>query len=342
MIRYQEFDTIPDQLLSTSPRDLHKLIGGPSLIHIAGNHERPIFISTLLHGNEHTGILAIQKLLQQRQTKNPLSRPITLLIGNTAAAATNQRLLPGQPDFNRIWTTEHASQPGHLVQRVVQLVTERNYFLCVDIHNNTGKNPLYSCISRLDDEHLSFAGLFAPTCIYFTQPASTQTVFLSDITAALTLECSHSGEQLGLDRATEFINSILHLKHLPARLTREVQVFHTVARLRIRPGVSFRLAQENKTRDDSHFVLRADIDKLNFSPSTDKTLLGTWSLENVLPLVIDDMQEGNGQKHDTALSLEDGEVYLRKGYYPAMFTRNEEVIEQDCLGYLMEEIIAKS
>ncbi|MFY9975774.1 MAG: peptidase M14, partial [Chromatiaceae bacterium] len=39
---------------------------------------------------------------------------------------------------------------------------------------------------------------------------------------------------------------------------------------------------------------------------------------------------------DRYFLLADGEVRLRQGVMPSMLTRSQEVIRQDCLGYLME------
>jgi hypothetical protein len=53
-----------------------------------------------------------------------------------------------------------------------------------------------------------------------------------------------------------------------------------------------------------------------------------------LPLQAKDEQ---GQDvSDRYFLLADGEVRLRQGVMPSMLTRNQEVIRQDCLGYLME------
>ncbi len=51
----QELHTLPAGLLETTPRDLEAVLGGPTLIHLPGDREPPLFISVLLHGNEPVG-----------------------------------------------------------------------------------------------------------------------------------------------------------------------------------------------------------------------------------------------------------------------------------------------
>jgi hypothetical protein len=56
---------IPDRLMEVLPEDLYRILPGPTLIHLPGEKPEPLLISILLHGNETTGFLAVQSLLQQ-------------------------------------------------------------------------------------------------------------------------------------------------------------------------------------------------------------------------------------------------------------------------------------
>ena len=54
---------LPDGFLESKATELYRLLDGPTLIHLPGKKERPLFVSTLLHGNETTGLKAIQEIL---------------------------------------------------------------------------------------------------------------------------------------------------------------------------------------------------------------------------------------------------------------------------------------
>jgi hypothetical protein len=96
-------DEIPNRLLEVSPAELHQVLPGPTLLRIPGEKEPSLFICTLLHGDEPTGFLAVQQLLNHyRRQEKPLPRSVWLFLGNIAAARKNVRHLHGQPDFNRI------------------------------------------------------------------------------------------------------------------------------------------------------------------------------------------------------------------------------------------------
>ena len=65
----------------------------------------------LLHGNEPTGLLAIQSLLQRYKDKI-LPRSLSIFFGNVSAASKRARRLDEQADYNRIWPgTELAECP---------------------------------------------------------------------------------------------------------------------------------------------------------------------------------------------------------------------------------------
>ncbi len=101
-----ETDILPDGILEAKATDLLELLGSPTLIHLQGEAKEPLFVSTLLHGNETTGFYAIQRLLNEYQDK-PLPRSVSIFIGNVEAAAVEQRRLDLQPDYNRVWPGTH-------------------------------------------------------------------------------------------------------------------------------------------------------------------------------------------------------------------------------------------
>ena len=93
---------LPPGILSRSASELHEVLEGPTLIHLLGERSAPLHVSVLLHGNETTGWSAVRGLLQDFGD-TPLPRSLSLFIGNVAAARSEQRVLSGQHDYNRVW-----------------------------------------------------------------------------------------------------------------------------------------------------------------------------------------------------------------------------------------------
>ena len=62
---FKVLNKIPHGLLDVDASDLLDLLGGPTLIHLEGKRKYALFVSIMLHGNEYTGLLVIQRLLKK-------------------------------------------------------------------------------------------------------------------------------------------------------------------------------------------------------------------------------------------------------------------------------------
>jgi hypothetical protein len=162
---------LPDDFLYASAGGLHQILPGPTLIHLPGRRTQPLFVSVLLHGNEDTGLKAVQSVLGNYRDRE-LPRALSLFIGNVQAAAQGQRHLESQPDYNRVWPgADSAELPEHaMMQEVVEQMRARRAFASIDIHNNTGINPHYGCVNRLEAPVLHLATLFSRVVVYFKRP----------------------------------------------------------------------------------------------------------------------------------------------------------------------------
>lgn len=119
---------IPDDFLNAKAEDLLDILKAPTLFHLEGVNPQPLFICTLLHGDETTGLYAVQRLLKKYRNE-PLPRAISLFIGNIAAARENQRRLDSQDDYNRIWPGSHHSDSAEkdMMQTVTNIMRKKNH-----------------------------------------------------------------------------------------------------------------------------------------------------------------------------------------------------------------------
>ena len=261
---------------SSAPADLWRHLPGPSLFVIAGREARPLFVSVLLHGNEDTGWRAVRQTLRDHRGAL-LPRPLLLFVGNVEAAKANVRTLPHQEDYNRTWPgAPRGDTPvARLMHEVVEIVRSAQPFASIDIHNNTGNNPHYACVSRLKNEtHLHLARLFGRTVVYFTRPLGVQSAALAGICPAVTVECGRAGPASGVAHAAEFVNAALALQHFPAHpvAAGDLDLMRTFAIIKVPPDASF-----SYDGADCDFRFRPDLDQLNFSelePGTDFGSLG--------------------------------------------------------------------
>ena len=326
-------ESIPEGLLECDATRLHEILAGPTLIHLPGRRTPPLFVSVLLHGNEDAGWLAARAILQQHR-ETPLPRALSLFIGNVEAARYHQRYLEHQADFNRIWedTPAVVQRPERAMARnVVDIMRERGIFACIDIHTNTGINPHYGCVRRLDHRFFHLAVLFSRTVVYFKKPDGVLVEAFADLCPAVTVECGKSGTVGGMEHAQRYIEASLHLADLPVHpvAAHDIDLFHTVAIVKVPSEATFGFGDEN-----CDICLNPDLDHMNFRELPAGTCLGHIRTGSHARLEIwDEIGRDLGERY---LRVEGGRIVTVQPVMPSMLTINKRAIRQDCLGYLME------
>ncbi len=325
-----ELNTLPEGLLALPVERLHERLEGPTLIHLPGRHERPLFVSVLLHGNEDTGWEAVRQLLKQYEQKT-LPRALSLFIGNVEAGRDGVRHVEGKPDYNRIWLGGESDE-AQMAQAIVARMQERNVFASIDIHNNTGLNPHYACINVLQQPFLQLATLFSRTIVYFTRPDTVQSMAFSKICPAVTVECGKAGLSHNTEHAIEFVEAALHLDHFPEHPVpnSDYELYHTVATVKVPQTVAFSFSDKN-----ADLIFPDDLDHMNFRKLPAGTELAHIVGERAR------LEAWNERGEDVAeryFDMDNGRLSLRLPMMPSMLTLNEEVIRQDCLCYLMEQL----
>jgi succinylglutamate desuccinylase len=326
-------DAIPDGFLDCRARDLHRVLGGPTLIELAGERGPPLFVSVLLHGNEDSGLAAIQSVLRSYQDR-PLPRSLMLLVGNVEAARHGLRRLDGQPDYNRIWPG--APNPGGTVEsRIMAEVharaVEHRVIAAIDLHNNTGRNPHYAVVCSLDPHTLGLAALFSRRAVCFRGIPGTQTASFAGLIPAITAECGQPGETANAEAGARLVDAALKLHDLQdARHQGEaLDLYHTLGVVRVRDEVSFAFGD-----GDAELLLDPAIDETNFRELKPGTILGETT--HLMPLRMID--EAGCDVADNYFEVGGGKLRLRKQAVPAMLTLDAKVVRQDCLCYLMEPL----
>lgn len=337
-------DHIPDGLLQCQAQELHRILPGPTLIQLPGRRMQPLFVSVLLHGNETTGLSAIQSLLAKYQLQE-LPRELCIFIGNVTAAEQGQRHLPTQLDYNRIWpypddTCMGKTPDQKMMRQIVDIMRERNVFASIDVHNNTGLNPHYGCINKLEPRFFHLATQFSRTVVYFTRPKGVQSLAFSDLCPAVTVECGKPDQPNGTAHAAEFIHACLNLSELPSHpvAAHDMDLYHTVATVSVPEHIQIHFDGENGDeiqQDEIRFL--SDLDHLNFHELAAGINLGFVNpAQTDIPLqVIDEQGEDVTQRF---FRVHEGQLQTAREVMPSMFTLDTEVIRQDCLGYLMERM----
>lgn len=322
---------LPKGFFEIKSQNIKKIFPKPSLIYLKGSKQEPLFISILLHGNEYSGLIIMQNILKKYVDNLP--RPIWLMIANVNAAEKNCRYLEGQVDFNRAWpsTLMQENATTRLMQETFDIVSKDGLFAFVDIHNNTGISPHYSCITNVNKDNMYLAALFNHFAITFKWPKGVSTMAFDNICPAVILECSKPGNTVAIEHAVSLIDGLLHLDHFPKKTFSEhdLQLVETFATIKVSNGVSFDFGINENV--DLYFDF--NFEKLNFSEIKKGTVIAHTKVTK--PLIA--LNQKGKDIADEVFSIKNNKVYVNKTYIISMITSEKKIIAQDCLCYLLED-----
>ena len=225
------------------------------------------------------------------------------------------------------------SQEAKVMQEIVDEMQSRNLFASIDIHNNTGLNPHYACINKVENQFLRLASLFGPTVVYFLTPKGVQSMAFSEMCPAVTLECGKVDSESGIAHTLEFLDAVLHMKEIPNEplAPQDIHLFHTIARVKVPHDVSFSFSDSS-----ADILFSNELDKMNFSEMPANTCFGKVQTNSTARLhAFDDNDNEVGNR---VFQIKDQKIQLINSMMPAMLTLDEMVIRQDCLCYLMERM----
>lgn len=322
---------LPADFLDLDVENILSLFPESTLIHLKGEKTLPLFVSILLHGNEYSGLKAVQALL--RKYDEHLPRSLYLFIGNVRAAAQGLRVIPGQTDYNRCWPGTEMSENDEtgLMQSIVETVTRDGLFAAIDVHNTSGLNPHYACMTEVTQDNQHLAAMFNHIALVFKRPKGVSTMAFEGICPAVTLECGKPGEETGIKHAAELLDALLHLDHFPLKAVaaHDLQLLRSYATLNIPDHISF----EFDASEQADLSFDQNFERWNFTEIRPHHIFAHTRVEQ--PMLITDQQ--GVDITDQVVRVEDGIVFLNRTYIPGMITTDEAIIRQDCLCYLMED-----
>jgi hypothetical protein len=137
-----------------------------------------------------------------------------------------------------------------------------------------------------------------------------------------------------VDHARDFLDACLHMREIPSHPvpSHDVDLYHTVATVKIPDQVSFGFG-----REDVDLRLVEGIDHLNFRELPAHTVLGVVRDGVMRQLHVSD--ERGKDVYDRYFRIERETLLTNRSFMPSMFTLDENIIRQDCLGYLMERVL---
>ena len=323
---------IPKHIDECVPENIFDFFSGPTLIEIDQGQEEWLFVSVLLHGNELVGLDVLKKIQKEISSQKKLSKNLAIFVGNIAACQKRKRKLSHQPDFNRIWSPEQRDLIPQFGQELLSWVSQKKLFAAIDVHNTTGKNPFYGCVTNISFRSLFLASLFSKTGVYFETPRNVLIRVLSDYCPSVVIECGLPNNPLGGERAFSFVWKVLNMENLnpPEQEKIHLNLYHTVGRIVLKENKTFGFGL---SKADISFDI--NVEDYNFVLMEKGTCFAKLSTTDIPLQVID---ENFNDITDHFLEKMNGQVCIKRNTVPALITKDRNVIVSDCFGYFMEPL----
>jgi hypothetical protein len=326
------WDGAPAPLAPTVEGFLRQL-GGPAVLRIAGrDRSRTRAVSTLLHGNEPSGVRALHAWL--REGAAPAVDAL-LVIGNVAAALEPpgfaHRMLPGRRDLNRCFLGPFEHAEGELARAILDAIRKATPEALVDVHNNTGHNPAYGVGVAPEPRVLELAALFGDRFVESDLRIGALIEAVREL-PSVTAEVGRSGDLRADAHALQGIRAFLGREPLftdvPPPLRRLVEPM----RATLRPGV--RVAVADAPVADSDLTVSADLDRHNFEVIAPGVAIG-WVANAACPL---ELRDARGRDRAAEyFRVEAGRLVTRRAFVPIMITTDPGIARSDCLFYVARE-----
>jgi len=308
-----------------------------SWLHVAGRDPARLrIVATLLHGNEPSGIRALHRWL--RLGVEPAT-DLWLLIGAVRAALEPpvfaHRFLAAHGDLNRCWTSAPSDPRTRRVAELARALSRSNAELLIDMHNNTGHNPVYGVGPRRDAVVLAVVSLFGRRFVHSSLALGTLVEAMAPHFPSVTIECGRAGDP-GADAAAFYgLSRVLALDSLTPldAAYEDMQLLGDPIRVTLRAGTRLRFDRAPDAAAD--LTLDPDLDRHNFELLDAGAPLG-WLRGDALPLCAHDAS-GVDRAHDLFASHE-GRLAAARPWIPVMVTTDPIAARIDCLFYVVQPL----
>lgn len=323
--------------LGTSHLDFLRRLGGPTAFVIPGRDPGRIrAVTTLIHGNEPSGLWAIRELLRSKVV--PETNLLCVIVSYRAATREpffTHRTLPGERDLNRCFSGPFDDRSGRLATALLDLLQTVSPEAMIDIHNTSGSGPAYSVITRMGPIERHLASYFSDHVIQTDLRLGTIIEAVEGKFPAITVETggaedeeSHLCAFEGLERFV--LEASIDVAHLGQK---KLTVYKHPIRVELREGAS---VAYGPNRDPSVDVtLRADVDKHNFGLVLPPETLGWLGEKGMEALVVRDTA---GRCHaEKFFSEREGKLVVLQPLHLFMLTTNAQIARDDCLFYVLSD-----
>ena len=315
--------------------ELLEQLTGPTWIYIPGqDHRRCRVITTLLHGNEPSGLHAVHALLASGD------RPavdLYVCIASVEAAQTppefHYRMLPGRRDLNRCFRPPYKDAEGILAAEILHRLCAVQPEAVLDVHNTSGSGPSFAVVTNDNPRHHPLTALFTEHLIVTDLRLGAIMEFEGADFPVTTIECGGCHDPNAHQLAIEGIRRYALTKELFSGddQLHNITVYKNPLRLELLEGCEIAYADHAIHGPD--LTLHSDIEQFNFNEAPAGTVLGWLGPRGLHSLTARDSRGFEHSKH--YFEVIDGQLITRHALRLFMITKNPAIALSDCLFYLV-------
>lgn len=333
-----------DISLQASPSQWLEHLGRPTWIAIEGHDSsRTRILTTLLHGNEPSGLRALHRFLQEEH------KPATnmgVFIGSVEAALTppeySHRFLPQNEDLNRAFKPPFDSPTGKVAKQLMSLIEAAKPEAVIDLHNTSGSSMGFAICVKDCLENEALASLFIPKLIVADIKLGSLMEYANRLGPCVTIECGGIQDKTSDILAYEGIKNFWKNADILTPLVgQHIQKIYNPMRLELNQTSTIGFSSSINPEWD--VTLYPDIEQYNYKILQANQPFG-WVKDGGLDTL--NVMDSNGQDriHDF-FEVEGNSILAKEALRLFMVTTNPNIAKADCLFYLVmhheEQLVSK-
>ncbi len=318
--------------IGADPHEFLRRLGGPTWFIVPGkDRSRVRAVTTLLHGNEPSGLRAVHRWLL---TCVKPAVDIVCCILSVAAALTppgfSHRRLPGHRDLNRCFNPPYDGLEGRLAAELLAKLRHSEPEALIDIHNTSGLGPAYGASTQIDAERIAITSLFSDHLVVTDVRVGALMEATENDFPTVTIECGGIRNRTAHIVALEGLARYISVDQLFSQ-TAEQRVTILKHPIRVRAVNGAEVAYANAPVSGIDITLRQDIDRFNYTVLPTSEPLGWLGSKGMTVL-----RAYEHDAEDLATELfasRDGKLYATRPVRLFMATTDPLIAKDDCLFY---------
>lgn len=325
----------PNDIPETYQQWLYDL-NAPTIVDFTCNNtDKWRVVTTLLHGNEPSGFIALHRWIKEECFKDLVVNIRFIIVSIEAAQfepAFTTRYLSGGKDMNRCFGVKSLSDYYLRAELISSCIRQVKPEAIIDLHNTSGANPAFSVSCSASHQHLSMTSLFCDRVIvsHLKLGALLEQDFACPI---ITIECGGANDENSHLTAFSGIQRFCHLTDvLCTESEHTIEVIYQPIRFLIKKGTTLSYSDDLPSVG---ITLREDIESLNFGISYKGTHIGKTDQLGLANFCIED-EHLHGKPEDY-FNIEGNNIITKSDLRVFMATKIPAIAVHDCLFYMVKE-----